>query len=102
MTVNENSVEQDNVKIVFDEKNIRCAALDGEKETGFITIEPGADNLWTITHTEVDSAYGGRGIAKKLVLKVVEEARARSVKIIPVCSYAKKILEGNEEYSDVL
>ena len=60
------------------------------------------DSVWSITHTGVDPAYGGRGIAKMLVLKVVEEARKGNVRINPTCSYARRMMEGKEEYSDVL
>ena len=60
------------------------------------------NNVWSITHTGVDPAYGGRGIAKLLVLKVIEEARRQQVRIIPICSYAKRMMEGKEEYDDVL
>ena len=56
---------------------------------------------WVITHTFVDEKYGGRGIARKLVECVIEEARKKGVKIVPVCSYAKKMMEeGN--YKDIL
>ena len=45
-----------------------------------------------MAHTETDPAYGGRGIAKKLVLCVKEAADAADVIVIPICSYAVKIL----------
>ena len=35
----------------------------------------------------------GKGIAKRLVFKVAEEAEKRKLKVIPVCSYAAKIME---------
>lgn len=44
------------------------------------------DDKWVITHTGVREAYEGKGIARKLVLKVIEPARAKGVKILPVCS----------------
>ena len=53
-------------------------------------------------HTGVRPAYGGQGIARRLVEKVIEEARARQIKILPLCSYASKMMEGKTEYQDVL
>jgi predicted GNAT family acetyltransferase len=55
-----------------------------------------------IDHTEVDPSQGGKGIGKKLVLAGVEYARKNNLKIVPVCPYAKKVLEGAEEYADVV
>lgn len=89
------------ITVVFEpEQNRSAAYIDGKKvgECEF-TVE---GNIWSITHTGVDPAYGGRGIAKMLVLKVIEKARNRQVKINPICSYAKRVMEGNEEFSDVL
>ena len=57
---------------------------------------------WVITHTGVREAYEGKGIARKLVLKIIEAARAKGVKILPVCSYAKKLIIGKEEFKDVI
>ncbi|MCR5502072.1 MAG: GNAT family N-acetyltransferase [Lachnospiraceae bacterium] len=47
---------------------------------------------WVIYHTEVSPEYGGRGIAKRLVYKVIEAAERAGAKVIPTCSYAAKIL----------
>ena len=38
----------------------------------------------------------------KYVNKVVEQARLKNIKIVPICSYAKKVMEGKEEYKSVL
>ena len=69
----------------------RSAADDGEKVIGLCEYEI-ADGKWVITHTETDPAYGGRGIARKLVMCVKEAADAEDVIVIPICSYAVKIL----------
>lgn len=53
-------------------------------------------------HTGVREAYEGKGIARKLVLKVIEAARAKGVKILPVCSYSKKLMTGKEEFQDMM
>ena len=54
-----------------------------------------------INHTGVLPEFKGRGIAKKLVLKVIESARECGVKILPLCSYSRKLMTGREEYRDV-
>lgn len=35
-------------------------------------------------------------------MKVIEAARAKGVKILPVCSYAKRLMTGKEEFKDVM
>lgn len=60
------------------------------------------DSKFIIDHTEVGSEFGGKGLAKKLVLEAVAFARERNVKIVPHCSYAKKVLESMDEVKDLL
>ena len=91
----------DDIKIIWDENNVRSLALDGDKTIGECKIEP-TNNVWAIVHTGVREEYGGRGIAKQLVLKVIEQARKQNKKILPICSYAKRMLEDKEEYQDII
>lgn len=92
---------KDSVCIVFEEENNRSAAYDNGKQIGECEFNP-SSSAWIITHTGVRPEYEGKGIARKLLLKVVEAARAKKVKITPVCSYAVKVMTGKEEYKDVL
>jgi len=86
------------IRIVFDEARRCSLALDGDNEIGECCYEPdenaasGSPGSWTIVHTGVAPEYEGRGIAKRLVFKVTEEAEKRKLKVIPVCSYAAKVL----------
>ena len=49
-------------------------------------------NSWYITHTEVLPEFGGQGIARQLVLMVAEEAQNSGFTVVPLCSYAVKVL----------
>ena len=89
------------ITIVFEEALDRSAAYDRGKQIGECEYSP-SEKIWIIAHTFVEPAYEGRGIAKKLVLKVVEAARTKGVKINPLCSYAKRMMTGKEEFKDVL
>lgn len=95
------SEKSEQITVVFEPELNRSAAYIDGKHVGEceFTVE---GSVWSITHTGVDPAYGGRGIAKMLVMKVIEEARGQQVRIIPVCSYAKRVMEGKEEFLDVL
>ena len=80
------------IKIIFDESRCSTLALDGDTEVGECCYEASADT-WTIVHTGVRPEYEGKGIAKRLVFKLTEEAEKRKLSVVPVCSYAAKILK---------
>ena len=89
------------MQIVFEAEQPRSAAYDKEKLVGVAEIED-THGCWVITHTEVDPAYGGQGIARRLIKEIIAEARRAGKKIVPLCSYADKMMTGKEEYRDVL
>ena len=89
------------IDIVFEQDRNRSAAYINGDQIGECEFSV-SENVWMITHTGVRSEYGGRGIAKKLVLKVIESARTNNAKIVPICSYAEKHMSGKEEFKDVL
>lgn len=55
-----------------------------------------------IEHTEIDDAYSGQGLGKKLVLEAVSFARQKHIKILPWCTYAKSVFDKTPEIKDVL
>lgn len=60
-------------------------------------------SLISIDSTFVDDNYRGQGIAAQLVDRVVEMAREENKKIIPICPFAKNMLERNRSlYADVI
>ena len=65
--------------IQFRPEEMRAVALDGEKVIGECKVSA-SGRLWLLTHTEVDPAYGGQGIAGKLVDCVVEAAALENVR----------------------
>ena len=79
------------IKIIFDEQNNQSLALANDKTIGECQFDI-EDNKWVIMHTGVRPEFGGRGIAKQLVLKVLDEAGKRNIEVVPVCSYAKKVM----------
>jgi predicted GNAT family acetyltransferase len=75
--------------------------FDGKK-AGEMTYTWAGTDKFIIDHTEVDEAYGGKGLAKQLVLAGVDFARKNGKKIIPLCPYAKATFDKNEDLRDVL
>lgn len=74
---------------------------NGEDIALMTFVWSGKDKI-IIDHTEVSEQLGGQGIGKKLVNKAADFAREKNIKIMPLCPFAKKVMEGNEAYQDVL
>ena len=92
---------QEEIVINFVQRESRSLALNNGDIIGYCQYKE-ENNIWSITHTVVKQEFGGRGIAKRLVLAVIEEARKQNKKINPICSYAKKMMESSDEYKDVI
>ncbi|CAL9331369.1 GNAT family N-acetyltransferase [Streptomyces sp. enrichment culture] len=52
-------------------------------------------------HTKIEDAFGGRGLASRLVHDALEDVRASGKRIVPVCPYVKKYLGKHEGYADI-
>ena len=74
---------------------------DGVK-AGEMTYTWAGTDKFIIDHTGVDEAFNGKGYAKQLVYAGVEYAREKGIKIIPLCSFAKKTIEKTLQFQDVL
>lgn len=61
----------------------------------------GSDKL-ILDHTTVGKELKGMGIGNMLVEAAVSYSRDKSIKIIPLCPFAKTVFEKNPSYNDVL
>jgi hypothetical protein len=52
-------------------------------------------------HTEIDPAYGGRGLATILIEEALNEARSEGKRIVPVCSMVATVLKKHPEFDDI-
>ena len=77
-------------------------ATDAENEAGRMSYAYAGNSKIIIDHTEVNNAYRGQNIGKKLLMRTVEFARANQIKILPLCPFAKSVFEKVESIRDVL
>jgi len=75
--------------------------VDGKHEAMMTFVFAGEDKI-IIDHTEVHPGNEGKGFGKKMVVKAIEYAREKGIKIIPLCPFAKSVFDKNPEFSDVL
>lgn len=74
---------------------------DGDKEIAKATIEIEEGPIYALNSTYVDTDYRGQGLAGKLVELVVEKAKRDNALVRPVCTYAIKAFEKNQDYQKI-
>jgi predicted GNAT family acetyltransferase len=73
----------------------------GPEETAYIQYEVIGGSLY-ILRTFVPDEFRGKGIARKLIEAAVDYAKTYSLKIVPICNYAKAYFEKNSRYNSIL
>ncbi|MFM9910661.1 MAG: GNAT family N-acetyltransferase [Chitinophagaceae bacterium] len=82
-------------------KGIFYVGKEGAILAELVYTKPSADKM-NIEHTEVDESLSGKGVGLQLVSTAVTYARTHSLKIIPLCPYAKSVFDKEPAFSDVL
>lgn len=54
------------------------------------------------THTVIDDAFAGRGLASTLVKHVLNDARGAGVAVLPQCPFVKGYIAKHPEYLDLV
>lgn len=67
-----------------------------------MTYSVAGSELIIIDHTDVEPAYNGKGVGKQMLYKIVEMAREKNIKIIPLCPFAASIFRKSDDIKDVL
>ena len=54
------------------------------------------------THTEVDDAYQGQGLAGRLARAALDDVRARGEQVIARCEFVRGWIDKHPDYQDLL
>ena len=57
---------------------------------------------FTFTHTQVDEAYQGRGLAGRLIRTALDTARRRGLMVVPLCPYVAGFIRANHDYLPIV
>lgn len=60
------------------------------------------DGVRNLTHTQVDSAHQGKGLAAVLVRGALDDIRAQGLTAQPTCPYVQRFLQRHPEYADLI
>ena len=74
--------------------------LEGDREAE-LTYAKREDGALIAQHTFVPPSHRGRGLADKLVGRLIEDARAGGYKIAPTCSYVIAQFRRHPEWADL-
>ncbi|MGQ2985303.1 GNAT family N-acetyltransferase [Flavobacterium sp.] len=77
-------------------------ALENDKRAGAMTYSVAGEHLIIIDHTEVGAEHKGKDIGRQLLYKLVDMARDKNLKIIPLCPFAAAMFKRSEDIKDVL
>jgi predicted GNAT family acetyltransferase len=56
----------------------------------------------TFTHTEIDDEYEGRGLGGTLARAVLDDARARGLRVVPQCQFIAAWIQRHPDYADLV
>ena len=56
----------------------------------------------TFVHTEIDEAYGGRGLATILIQTALDSSRTKDLLVIPTCSAVQRFIAKHPDYLDLV
>jgi hypothetical protein len=68
---------------------------------GFSEYEP-RDGWLVFVHTEVDTAFAGRGVGGRLAAGALDEVRARGLKVTPLCPFISAWIRAHPAYQDMV
>lgn len=90
------------MEILHDQNKNRFYLKDSE-EIGYLVYSYMDRNKISLDSTWIEEEYRGENLGSLLVEALVTFSRENNIKIVPVCSFAKKIFNENlSEYKDVL
>jgi uncharacterized protein len=84
-------------KVVRNEEENRYEAWSGDALAGVAVYRERGDRT-VFTHTEVDAAFTGQGIAKALAAAALDDTVKRGRVIVPLCPFISGYLRKHPEY----
>ena len=75
--------------------------IDGER-LGFLAFTRPEVGLMRIEYVEVAPELRGAGLGRQLVAKAVEFARDAKLRVVPICSYARAVIQRDPAMAETM
>ncbi|MGK2879790.1 MAG: GNAT family N-acetyltransferase [Mycobacterium sp.] len=75
-------------------------AVDGQQVGLAAFVDRGGQRVFH--HTEVDEAFGGRGLGSIVIAEALAATRADGLRIVPVCSMVAAYVRKHDEFDDLV
>ncbi|MEL6979584.1 MAG: GNAT family N-acetyltransferase [Pseudomonadota bacterium] len=93
------------IDISFEETGAKgryIAAVEGFHEPADLTFSRAGETRIIVDHTGVPESLRGQGVGAALAARVVEDARAQGLTIVPLCPFFKAQATRHPEWADVV
>jgi predicted GNAT family acetyltransferase len=88
-------------RVVDNPSELRYEVWAGDTLAGIIRYTRDGDVL-TLVHTEVEPAFEGEGLGDTLVAGALDDVRARSKLVRPLCQFVASYIRRHPEYADLV
>ncbi len=95
-------MENDKIKHQQEATHGKFYMGDEDHNEAELTYSKAGGDKIIIDHTWVDPKLRNQGIGEQLVEAAIAYAREANLKIIPLCTFAKKVFDNNAGFKDVL
>jgi predicted GNAT family acetyltransferase len=75
--------------------------INGERH-GYLEFTRPEVGLMRIEYVEVSPGLRGTGLGRQLVSKAIEFARETQLRVVPICSYARAVIQRDPSMSPLL
>ena len=96
------NVRADDIAVVHHPAERRYELLAGGERAGELVYRDRDDGVIALLHTEVESKLQHRGLGSALVAGVLDDARARGLRIVPLCPFVDAYVRRHPGYGDLV
>ena len=89
------------VRVIDQVDGMRYEGFVGDTLAGFVEYED-VDGERAVLHTQVLDAFEGEGIGSALARGVLDDLRARGIKVRPFCPFVAGWIRRHPDYLDVV
>ena len=79
----------------------RYAIFLDDELGGFAAYQESGREI-SLTHTEIDSRFEGKGLGSRLATGVLDDLRGREIPVLPYCRFMRGYIQRHEEYVDLV